>query len=282
MTILNKDRGGAWLPCPPSPHTGAAPGAWCGMRFQRFQPEYTYYSVWWLVILSGHNSISRVEDNAFIGMDKLEHLYLNDNKIKDIRSELWTGLTSLRWLLLSNNSIARLPDAGFQGLSKLTDLWLYGNDLKQVTSQAWVGLHSLKALFLEKNKITSLPANAFGGLDKLKEVHLHGNKITEIKANIWDKDLRSLHKVFLNDNRIEFIQPGTFAGQGGLTLLRLHGNRLAALPESLLGLDGGCPRAITVTFAGNPLQWDEAMCWVKRGCVQHDYECGFWPPECYD
>ena len=193
-----------------------------------------------------------MEDNAFSGMDKLEDLYLNDNKISEVRPETWTGVTSLRRLLLSNNSIKRLPEAGFQGLSRLEDLWLYGNDLREVTSEVWVGLHSLRGLFLEKNKISSLPANAFGGLDKLQELYLHNNKITEIKANIFDKDLRSLRKVQLQNNKITFIQPGTFSNKNNLNLLRLSNNRLSALPERVVGFNGGCPRDLYVTFAGNP------------------------------
>ena len=230
-----------------------------------------------ITFFPGYNSISRVEDNAFSGMDKL-----NDNKISDVRPEMWTGVTSLRRLLLSNNSIARSPEAGFQGLSRLEDLWLYGNDLRGVTSEVWVGLHSLRGLFLEKNKISPLPANAFGGLDKRQELYLYDNKITEIKANIFDKDLRSLRKVQLQNNKITFIQPGTFSNQNNLNLLRLSNNRLSALPESVVGFNGGCPRDLYVTFAGNPLEWNGQICWVKRGCVSHDYECGFWPPECHD
>lgn len=58
-------------------------------------------------------------------------MYLDNNIIRTLPNELFTGCTNLMWLDLRCNRIRRLPDS-IQGHKNLQVLLLGKNDLKQL------------------------------------------------------------------------------------------------------------------------------------------------------
>ena len=88
-----------------------------------------------------HNlNISDIAVDTFSSLPNLDEIYIDDNKINILRSEVFRGASSKLWKLgLSNNSISVLESGMFNGL-KLSFLDLDHNPLTNVTSESFFGL----------------------------------------------------------------------------------------------------------------------------------------------
>ena len=62
----------------------------------------------------------------------LETLYLNRNKIREIKKEVFSGLVSLKWLVLNNNVIEEIEGGLFSELKNLETLDLGKNKIKKI------------------------------------------------------------------------------------------------------------------------------------------------------
>ena len=78
------------------------------------------------------NQISDIPEGAFIGLAKLERLYLNSNKLTEINDEMWEWLRSLKILSLRSNWIRILQDGAFKSITKLRWLYLNSNRLSDI------------------------------------------------------------------------------------------------------------------------------------------------------
>ncbi|XP_015377569.1 PREDICTED: leucine-rich repeat-containing protein 40-like [Diuraphis noxia] len=96
----------------------------------------------------------------------VRYLYLDNNIIRTLPDELFTGCTNLMWLDLRCNRIRRLPD-GIQGHKNLQVLLLGKNDLKR------------------------LPLT-LGSLPKLRELHVAGNPLDCLTRDMVKKGSKYL------------------------------------------------------------------------------------------
>ncbi|KAF0753236.1 leucine-rich repeat-containing protein 27-like [Aphis craccivora] len=115
----------------------------------------------------------------------VRYLYLDNNMIRTLPDELFTGCTNLMWLDLRCNRIRRLPD-GVQGHQNLQVLLLGKNDLKR------------------------LPLT-LGSLPKLRELHVAGNPLDCLTRDMVKKGskylIRFLQEKWKSDQNItETIQ----------------------------------------------------------------------------
>jgi Leucine-rich repeat (LRR) protein len=74
-------------------------------------------------------SINEIDVDTFAGLDKLEVLYLHDNKIAKIDSLLFKGLSNLRELWLESNNIVTIDKNAFGNLTNLELVCLNDNPL---------------------------------------------------------------------------------------------------------------------------------------------------------
>ena len=97
-------------------------------------------------------------------MDSLDHLTLNNNRVKHLGAGFFRGLTSLTTLYIDHNGLETIHKDAFEGLeSKLTSLELTGNKLEEFPSLALTRIHRLEILHIDNNKIQRLDDNAFEG-----------------------------------------------------------------------------------------------------------------------
>ena len=90
-----------------------------------------------------------IESRAFKGLDNLDYLYLNNNELQGIRSDMWRGLKLVRTLNLASNRISILQTGAFDRLPKLETLYLGGNELTRLRRDMWLGLVSLSGVHSE-------------------------------------------------------------------------------------------------------------------------------------
>ena len=194
-------------------------------------------AVEWLSVLGqGAQRLSELRTGDFSGLSGLVSLSLVNHSLTAVPAGLFAGLTNLRRLWLVDNSLlTTLPSRLFSELSDLEDLYLYGNGLTNLPADVFAGLSGVTSIDLADNEFGTLPAGVFGGLSNLEYLTLA-------------------------DNNFRTLPDGIFAGLPGLEILTLQRNELAALPAGifagLYGLRGffltgnpGSPFELTLELA---------------------------------
>ncbi|XP_077356520.1 adhesion G protein-coupled receptor A3 isoform X2 [Festucalex cinctus] len=97
-------------------------------------------------------------------------LFLNNNKIQELKNGSFLGLSALEKLDLRNNLISRIEPGAFLGLSALKRLELSNNSIGCLNVDIFRGLASLVRLNLSGNLFSSLAQGTFDSLVSLKSL----------------------------------------------------------------------------------------------------------------
>lgn len=116
-----------------------------------------------------------LEKDHLKGMSKLKELKMQ-GRIKIIAFDAFIEVNKLEVLVLNNCSIYQISMDTFYGLNDLLYLDLSNNLLEAIPSGAFDHLNSLKELNLQNNKLTKLPLGMFSNL------HLH---MVRLDQNPW-------------------------------------------------------------------------------------------------
>ncbi|XP_023197243.1 leucine-rich repeat-containing G-protein coupled receptor 6-like isoform X2 [Xiphophorus maculatus] len=143
-------------------------------------------------------------------------LDLSGNRVREVRSDSFVGLWSLKFLLMSNNSIHAVhPQV----------LRLDHNLMQHVDSSSLRNCDNLRKLDLSYNRIRTIDTRAFHSLSRLRLLHLEGNRLNMLKDGLLSRQ-QSLEVLLLGHNNISAIEAEALAPLRGLTLLGLRGNQL--------------------------------------------------------
>lgn len=184
----------------------------------------------------GNNQISTLVPGTFSWLNSLQLLFLGENKITSIQSEIFIGLDSLQQLELYNNQISVIEPLSFSELSNLQELFLDWNKISIIKAQTFFGLGNLTSFFLTNSQITTIESWAFEWLFMLEELFLYDNQLTTIQSGTFF-GLDSLGDLCLNNNQILTIEPWAFFGLDNLAYLRLQDNQIKTLPCDIMNLN---------------------------------------------
>ena len=157
------------------------------------------------------NNLQSILIGTFIHLTKIRFLSLNRNDIQTIEKNAWLYLGNLKYLELKENRLSVITANMFSHLQSLTRLKLQQNNIKRIKDGAWLGLESLYALYLSHNDLTVIHSQMFRSLPEA--------------GNGWNLTLpsrepgfnTSLYEPHLDNNEISEIEPGTFSELDGLT-----------------------------------------------------------------
>lgn len=209
----------------------------------------------------GYNKIIELPENVFAEWgNKLETVFLRNNKITSLNYGSLNGLDSIKELSLSFNDIHYLHPMAFENISKtlnifemsfglyrddfpteqfkfLTELmWLSldNNNLKKITDESLITLSELVHINLSFNRITMFPPAIFIAEihKKLKEIDLSYNLLTRIYTNTFDS-LLNLRTVRLSSNRIQLLDTHAYHNLPELTYVDLTHNLLRNISENV-------------------------------------------------
>jgi Leucine-rich repeat (LRR) protein len=150
--------------------------------------------------------ITRKEFNDFILMEKLKKININnsnvlnldidilnqrkikfeENKIREIHSNLFIGLANLEYIYFGYNKIEVIHENKFDGLSNLKKMDFFKNKIERIHPNLFNGLVNLDNINFSKNKIEVIHENTFNGLAKLRCIHFNDNQIKEINLNLFN------------------------------------------------------------------------------------------------
>lgn len=159
--------------------------------------------------------VNQLKSNDFAQALNLRELDLHGNRIKIIRSGVFSAVQSLDTgvnnrtlqqlndLKLHANEIAEIDDFAFSGLIKLQTLDLLNNKLSVIRRQTFAGLPSLATLHLSMNQIAIIEDDALA-LPNLKVLSLDDNKLKRLSDNIFTH-LHKIESIGLAENELQHI-----------------------------------------------------------------------------
>ncbi|CAH1799387.1 unnamed protein product [Owenia fusiformis] len=106
-----------------------------------------------LVLNLLNNSLTNIPSEAFLGLNRLQSLLLQDNFISDIRADSFLGLNQLTQLYLKNNTIREIKSRTFEHLPNLRKLHLEDNFVKTIAGDAFVGSPKIEEIILRNNPL---------------------------------------------------------------------------------------------------------------------------------
>jgi len=178
------------------------------------------------------NKLTQISSELFFGITNLETIILSNNQLNSIDSKTFCGANNLRVLHLGHNSLSINSDF-FLYLKNLKELYL-NNSLGQdaLKLDPFKHLNSLEVLHLEENSLVSLESNNFKSLKKLKELYLNNNSLARLDSNVFIH-LKSLIKLNLSANGLKKIDKTCFNGLYDLKILDLSKNSITAVDTAV-------------------------------------------------
>lgn len=134
---------------------------------------------------------------AFLALDQLEFLNLQNVFISQLHQKIFSGLKNVERLHI-NGSIGTLEFDAFSEMPKIRELKLSDCGLDEISMDAFVGIHNLRIIDLSNNKLTSLPIGLFDDQKNLKEIYLQNNFLANLPAGFFNHP--SLQLVRLIEN----------------------------------------------------------------------------------
>ena len=175
-------------------------------------------------------------------------LNLNRTGISSLQSGDFSGLGSIRSLLLQSNQLTALPADIFSGLGNVRTLRLTTNELDSLPGNLFDDLATVDILDLEYNNLTTLPSGLFDGLN-LRFLGLEGNQFETLPAGVFDSLGRGNLILDLSHNALTTLEDDVFASLGDLVWLDLANNQLQTLPT---GVFAGLTSMESLYLEANP------------------------------
>ncbi|XP_078576420.1 uncharacterized protein LOC144862041 [Branchiostoma floridae x Branchiostoma japonicum] len=183
------------------------------------------------ILRLGGNKIIDVASSAFDGLSQLVKLYLNRNNIETIEAfGSLSGPSSLEMLDLQRNKLTSISIGTFTGIPLLTELNLSSNNISMIEDGSFDHLKKLRVLYLGSNQIRQLTDATFFGMPSLSRLFLSNNKIQNLPDMVF-KGAGSLEYLDLTSNSISTITQTTFSGLLNLTALSLNTNNVSIIED---------------------------------------------------
>lgn len=177
------------------------------------------------------SSISEIRQYTFNGVTKLENLDLSRNSISFIDEKAFVTNVNLSSLWLANNNLTEIHACTFSELNNLRNLDLSNNFISSIKLETFLNNSKLESLCLANNSLTTIYPGTFQSQTCLSYLDLSGNKIRHIKEIFYyNTKLKSL---LLANNNISEFHPSAFHAENNLSYIDISGNRIEEL-ENLM------------------------------------------------
>ncbi|KAL0961778.1 hypothetical protein UPYG_G00331610 [Umbra pygmaea] len=193
------------------------------------------------VLKLGGNHILTL-NGAFSGLQRLEILQLQGNKLSSIKKEEFENLKSLKHLYLYDNQITSMEDGAFEGIINLTNLELTANKITSgaIRDNVFKGLSNLRRLSISSNritykqnsKLTNPPFYSLSSLESLDMFSQRPDGMHNLPSNFLD-GLTALVSIRAGNINIKSLHPDTFKYTPNLRFLDISNNIFTTLAPEL-------------------------------------------------
>ncbi|XP_034448520.1 insulin-like growth factor-binding protein complex acid labile subunit [Hippoglossus hippoglossus] len=206
----------------------------------------------WLLELGGNN-LTEISSGVFTGLWSLRVLVMSNSQIQVVQPQAFFSLSFLEKLDLSWNQLMLLPVDFSTSLSALRELRLAHNNLCYLSGNSLEYLDNMEKLDLSYNQLVSVGPGVFRGLSRLRQLHLHHNRLSRLQRGSLDM-LPGLEVLQLSYNNISQIDSDALAPLYSLAVLALEGNNLQHLKfKTFLSLH---TTETHIQLSGNPWSCD--------------------------
>ena len=183
-----------------------------------------------LVMLDvGNNRLTELQSDIFNGLTFNFFLDLHGNQLTSLHPKLFQNQRlTLTALELSRNTLSELLPETFSSLTSLRVLVLDDNNITAIQPRTFQDLVDVWWLYLDYNKLTTIEPETFYGCDHLFRIHLSGNQLTELNPDMF-KGAEVMKELLVSRNNITFLQPDAFRITPDLLLLSIDNNQLEEL-----------------------------------------------------
>ncbi|XP_076197642.1 immunoglobulin superfamily member 10 isoform X2 [Aptenodytes patagonicus] len=161
----------------------------------------------------------------------VERVNLGYNSLLKLMETDFSGLEKLELLMLHSNEINTIPDKVFSDLYSLQVLKMSYNKVRVLQQDVFYGLKSLVRLHMDHNKIEFVHPNVFYGLTSLRLVHLEGNLLKQLHPDTFVTlrysqvfKISFMKHIYLSDNVLTSLPQEMFSYTSELESIYLHGN----------------------------------------------------------
>ncbi|XP_015920307.1 leucine-rich repeat and immunoglobulin-like domain-containing nogo receptor-interacting protein 2 [Parasteatoda tepidariorum] len=163
-----------------------------GMNDMYVIPKSSFHSLRHLQVLSLDGcGIHIIESGAFLGLDTIVSLFLQDNELQHVPTDVLLDIPFLQELHVGKNKLEKLGPGDFRGLRSLRTISVNGEDtLEVIENGTFTENHQLERLIISHNKmLRNVESGSFHGLDNLRFLSLRGNQFTTFQEDMlhWDK-----------------------------------------------------------------------------------------------
>ncbi|CAG9531848.1 unnamed protein product [Cercopithifilaria johnstoni] len=195
----------------------------------------------------GH--IDYISTAAFNGMENLEQLALNNNKLTSIQTLTFSSLRNLRQLSLAGNAINMTMERSITDIPTLENLSLARNRLTQLNKATFVNLNNLEQLDLSYNQLRTFDFTFLAqSLVNVKHLDLSHNRIITIDLHSAKRTLMYLN---LAHNQLQSIGKNMLYDFSQLKVLKLDHNELIELHGNAFAM---CRRLSELDLSHNHLR----------------------------
>lgn len=175
------------------------------------------------------NHLYFMQPNKFAN-SSIEDLDLSYNEFNSFVG-VFNGMQCLRRLNLAGNKLENVRTDFFGGLTKLKELDISRNRLNYIYPSVFANT-ALERLDLSDNKIHNFE-NVFNGLQYLKKLNIAGNMLEIVEVD-WFNDLGKLEELDISRNKLNFIPADTLQPLTSLSNLKVSENPLLERDLSFL------------------------------------------------
>jgi len=173
------------------------------------------------------NALRRIGGNDFDGLESLEELHLDDDKILAVPSRALAKVPFLKKLSINYNRIGVVKASSFENVLELRELSLTHNYIREIPVDTFNNLTRLEKLDLYGNLLMTLSPDSLNGVrNTITELNFGWNEFKEIPKF----DLPYVSSFIFSKNNISSIMPNTFSMLPDLKYLDLSENVIESLP----------------------------------------------------
>lgn len=175
-----------------------------------------------------NNLINKITKGMFTGLDSLELLDISHNAIEDIDDQAFVNLNNLKLLLLNNNPLSNaLKAEAFLGSNQLRNINLSYTNMTCLKNETLKGTNSLQTFNASYGNTNNIEFNFFHNSGPVEIIDLSHNKIESFLIN--NTNIERASELYLSSNKLEYITNKTFSGLTQLQILTLDNNKIASI-----------------------------------------------------